>query len=115
MNDTSIHYLEDMCGACLYTSSPDYYILLPLLLLLLTVRGLLSVVTRSSPPSDLISSLPLFLPVCNRALQELREIHSRQQRQKQRELEGDTHTLTHTHPHMHTPIERKSAELQHSR
>ncbi|GLD69662.1 intersectin-1 [Lates japonicus] len=46
---------------------------------------------------------------------ELREIHSRQQRQKQKELEGDTHTLTHTHSHIHTPSERKSAELQESR
>ncbi|XP_047458161.1 intersectin-1 isoform X5 [Mugil cephalus] len=50
-----------------------------------------------------------------RGRQELREIHSRQQRQKQKELEGDTHTLTHTHSHMHTPSERKSAELQESR
>ncbi|KAM9847663.1 intersectin-1 [Aulostomus maculatus] len=47
--------------------------------------------------------------------QELREIHSRQQRQKQKELEGDAHTLIHTHSHIHTPSERKSAELQESR
>ncbi|XP_037638975.1 intersectin-1 isoform X1 [Sebastes umbrosus] len=47
--------------------------------------------------------------------QELREIHSRQQRQKQRELEGDTHSLTYTHPHIHTPVERRSVELSDSR
>ncbi|KAK5908880.1 hypothetical protein CgunFtcFv8_016900 [Champsocephalus gunnari] len=50
-----------------------------------------------------------------RGRQELREIHSRQQRQKQRDLDGDTHSLTHTHSHLHTPIERKSAELQDGR
>lgn len=72
-------------------------------------------VTRSNQPSDPTSSSPLFLPLSHDALQELREIHSRQQRQKQKELEGDTHILTHTHSHMHTPIERKSAELQDSR
>jgi len=44
-------------------------------------------------------------------LQELREIHSRQQRQKQRDLDGDVHT----HAHMHTPVDRKSAELQDGR
>ncbi|KAM4591204.1 intersectin-1 isoform 2-T2 [Odontesthes bonariensis] len=50
-----------------------------------------------------------------RGRQELREIHSRQQRQKQKELEGDTHTLTtHTHSHMHNLSERRSAELQES-
>ncbi|XP_030012588.1 intersectin-1 isoform X2 [Sphaeramia orbicularis] len=46
-----------------------------------------------------------------RGRQELREIHSRQQRLKQKELEGDA--LTHSH--IHTPSERKSAELQESR
>ncbi|XP_070398703.1 intersectin-1 isoform X5 [Nothobranchius furzeri] len=44
--------------------------------------------------------------------QELREIHTRQQRLKQKELEGDTHIQTHTLPHMQTHSERKSAELQ---
>lgn len=44
-------------------------------------------------------------------MQELREIHSRQQRQKQRDLDGDVHT----HAHMHTPVDRKSAELQDGR
>ncbi|XP_056291119.1 intersectin-1 isoform X3 [Pseudoliparis swirei] len=46
-----------------------------------------------------------------RGRQELREIHSRQQRQKQRDLDGDVHT----HAHMHTPVDRKSAELQDGR
>ncbi|XP_012775161.1 intersectin-1 isoform X3 [Maylandia zebra] len=50
-----------------------------------------------------------------RGRQELREIHTRQQRQKQKELEGDTHTQTHTQSHIHTPSERKSAELQEGR
>ncbi|XP_054653972.1 intersectin-1 isoform X5 [Dunckerocampus dactyliophorus] len=48
-----------------------------------------------------------------RGRQELREIHSRQQRQKQKELEGDAHALMHAH--MHAPSDRKSAELQESR
>ncbi|KAM4599869.1 intersectin-1 isoform 3-T3 [Fundulus diaphanus] len=42
--------------------------------------------------------------------QELREIHSRQQRQKQKELEGGTQSLSQ--PYMQAAIERKSAELQ---
>ncbi|XP_034041584.1 intersectin-1 isoform X4 [Thalassophryne amazonica] len=50
-----------------------------------------------------------------RGRQELREIHSRQQRMKQKELEGNTQTQTHTHSHLHTASERKAAELQESR
>lgn len=72
-------------------------------------------ITLRNQPSDPTSSSPLFLPISHDALQELREIHSRQQRQKQKELEGEAHALTHTHAHMQTPIERKSAELQESR
>uniref|UniRef100_A0A3Q3WIF9 Intersectin-1 n=1 Tax=Mola mola TaxID=94237 RepID=A0A3Q3WIF9_MOLML len=50
----------------------------------------------------------------NDALQELRELHSRQQRQKQKELEGETHAVTHTKTHMQATIERNSADLQES-
>ncbi|XP_029030699.1 intersectin-1 isoform X2 [Betta splendens] len=46
-----------------------------------------------------------------RGRQELREIHSRQQRQKQKELDGDTHTQSH----IQSQLERKSAELQEQR
>ncbi|XP_028323625.1 intersectin-1 isoform X7 [Gouania willdenowi] len=53
----------------------------------------------------------------HRGRQELREIHSRQQRQKQKELEGESHRITPApaHVHMHAPSERKSAELQDGR
>ncbi|XP_061140359.1 intersectin-1 isoform X5 [Syngnathus typhle] len=44
-----------------------------------------------------------------RGRQELREIHSRQQRQKQKEPERDAHSMTQA------PIDRPSAELQESR
>lgn len=70
---------------------------------------MLSLVTRSNQPCDPTSSSTLFLPVSHDALQELREIHSRQQRQKQKELDGDAHT------HIQTQLERKSAELQEHR
>lgn len=57
----------------------------------------------SSPPSL------LSLPLSHDALQELREIHSQQQRHKQKEMEGEAHAL------MSVSAERKSAELQESR
>ncbi len=45
-------------------------------------------------------------PISHHALQELREIHNKQQRQKQKELEADISQLSH---------DRKSTELQESR
>lgn len=56
------------------------------------------------PPPSLLS-----LPLSHDALQELREIHSQQQRHKQKEMEGEAHAL------MSVSAERKSAELQESR
>ncbi|XP_077351617.1 intersectin-1 isoform X3 [Festucalex cinctus] len=56
-----------------------------------------------------IEALRRQLDGAQRGRQELREIHSRQQRQKQKELEGDAHSM------MHAPIDRKSAELQENR
>ncbi|CAG00361.1 unnamed protein product, partial [Tetraodon nigroviridis] len=58
-----------------------------------------------------IEALRLQLQEEQRGRQELREIHTRQQRQKLKELEGETQA----HARMQTPVERKSAELPESR
>ena len=59
------------------------------------------------------STLPCSpLTPSHNALQELREIHCRQQRQKQKESEGYAHTQTHPFSHAHTQNEKRSAELQ---
>lgn len=62
---------------------------------------------RERNQSPIAPILPLTCPpISHHALQELREIHNKQQRQKQKELEADI-----TQP----PHDRKSTDLQESR